>query len=124
MIYGKSGKFWLGRLRDYPDIMTQGRTLKELEDNVRDAHQMMVLDDVPDDYELKEITCSGKSRSCPPRNGGLAADEAQSQSSALNSSATGNRKPGSTCSPSRKAPAPMIRRSVSEWQISTNCSSG
>jgi hypothetical protein len=28
MIYWKSGKFWLGRLREYPDIMTQGRTLK------------------------------------------------------------------------------------------------
>jgi len=55
MIYWKSGKFWLGRLREFPDIMTQGRTLKELEENMRDAYQMMVLDDVPEDYSLKEI---------------------------------------------------------------------
>jgi predicted RNase H-like HicB family nuclease len=47
MIYWKSGKFWLGRLREFPDLMTQGRTLKELEENMRDAHQMMILDDVP-----------------------------------------------------------------------------
>jgi predicted RNase H-like HicB family nuclease len=46
MIYWKSDKFWLGCLREFPDIMTQGRTLKELEENMRDACQMMVLDDV------------------------------------------------------------------------------
>ena len=55
MIYWKSDKFWLGRLREFPDIMTQGRTLKELEENMRDAWQMMVMDDVPEDYALKEI---------------------------------------------------------------------
>lgn len=34
MIYWKSGKFWLGKLEEHPEIMTQGRTLKE-----RDSHQ-------------------------------------------------------------------------------------
>jgi predicted RNase H-like HicB family nuclease len=47
MIYWKEGKFWLGKLRDHPEIMTQGRTLKELEENLRDAYAMMVLDDAP-----------------------------------------------------------------------------
>ena len=55
LIYWKSDKFWLGRLREFPDIMTQGRTLKELEENMRDAYQMMVMDDVPEGYALKEI---------------------------------------------------------------------
>ena len=55
MIYWKSDKFWLGRLRECSDIMTQGRTLKELEENMRDAYRMMVLDDVPEGYALKEI---------------------------------------------------------------------
>jgi predicted RNase H-like HicB family nuclease len=55
MIYWKSDKFWLGRLREYPEIMTQGRTLKELEENMRDAYRMMILDDVPEGYSLKEI---------------------------------------------------------------------
>ena len=55
MIYWKSDKFWLGRLREFPDIMTQGRTLKELEENMRDAYRMMVLDDVPEGYAIKEI---------------------------------------------------------------------
>jgi predicted RNase H-like HicB family nuclease len=55
MIYWKSDKFWLGRLREHPEIMTQGRTLKELEENMRDAYQLMVMEDVPRDYALKEI---------------------------------------------------------------------
>jgi len=46
MICWKSDKFWLGCLREFPDIMTQGRMLKELDENMRDACQMMVLDDV------------------------------------------------------------------------------
>ncbi|MBI4325388.1 MAG: hypothetical protein HY674_09005, partial [Chloroflexi bacterium] len=34
MIYWKSDQLWLGRLRKSPDIMTQGRTLKVLEENM------------------------------------------------------------------------------------------
>jgi len=55
LIYWKSDKFWLGRLVEHPEIMTQGRTLKELEENIRDAYQLMVLEDVPDDYAVKEV---------------------------------------------------------------------
>jgi predicted RNase H-like HicB family nuclease len=55
MIYWKSDKFWLGRLVEHPDIMTQGRTLKELEENMRDAYRLMVLEDVPGDYQIKQI---------------------------------------------------------------------
>ena len=55
MIYWKSGKFWLGRVVEHPEIMTQGRTLKELEENIRDAYQLMVLEDVPADYAVKEV---------------------------------------------------------------------
>jgi len=55
MIYWKSEKFWLGRLTEHPEIMTQGRTLKELEENMREAYQLMVLEDVPEGYAIKEI---------------------------------------------------------------------
>jgi hypothetical protein len=30
-------------------------TFEELEDNLRDAYRLMVMDDVPDSYEIKEI---------------------------------------------------------------------
>jgi predicted RNase H-like HicB family nuclease len=35
--------------------MTQGRTLKELEENIRDAYVMMVMDDVPEQHREKAI---------------------------------------------------------------------
>ena len=55
MIYWKSGKFWLGKLKAHPEIMTQGKTLKELEANLKDAYHMMVMEDVPDTYQEKAI---------------------------------------------------------------------
>jgi predicted RNase H-like HicB family nuclease len=35
--------------------MTQGKTLKELEENIIDAYKLLVLDDVPEEHEAKEI---------------------------------------------------------------------
>ena len=55
MIYWKSEKFWVGKLLEHPEIMTQGESLEELEENIKDAYHLMVLDDVPESYEMKEI---------------------------------------------------------------------
>ncbi len=56
MIYWKGEKFWLGKLLEHPEIMTQGETVEELEENIKDAYYFMVLDDVPDDHQIKEIS--------------------------------------------------------------------
>ena len=55
MIYWKADKFWLGKLLERPEIMTQGETLPELEENLKDAYLMMAMDDVPQEYKLKAI---------------------------------------------------------------------
>ena len=55
MVYWKSKKFWLGKLLEHPEIMTQGRTLNELEENIQDAYRMMVMDDVPKKHQVKEV---------------------------------------------------------------------
>ncbi len=55
MVYWKSDKFWLGKLLEYPEIMTQGETQEELEENLKEAFRLMVLEDVPDTYEMREI---------------------------------------------------------------------
>jgi predicted RNase H-like HicB family nuclease len=55
MIYWKGDKYWLGKLLEHPEIMTQGETLEELEENLRDAYHLMVLEDVPDEHQVKEI---------------------------------------------------------------------
>lgn len=55
MIYWKSQDFWLGKLLEHPEIMTQGETLEELEENLRDAYLSMAMEDVPPDYKKKDI---------------------------------------------------------------------
>ncbi|MCP4372074.1 MAG: type II toxin-antitoxin system HicB family antitoxin [Deltaproteobacteria bacterium] len=55
MIYWKTEKFWVGKLLEHPEIMTQGETLKEFEENLKDAYLLMATDDVPETYEMKEI---------------------------------------------------------------------
>lgn len=47
MIYWKGEKFWLGKLLEHPNIMTQGETIEELIENIKDAYKLMVPDDVP-----------------------------------------------------------------------------
>jgi predicted RNase H-like HicB family nuclease len=55
MVYWKSEKYWLGKLLDHPEIMTQGETLEELEENIKEAYLLMAMDEVPEEYQLKEI---------------------------------------------------------------------
>jgi len=52
MIYWKGEKFWLGKLLEYPEIMTQGETLEELEENIRDVFKLMVRDDAGTENEM------------------------------------------------------------------------
>jgi predicted RNase H-like HicB family nuclease len=56
MVYWKGEHFWVGKLLEHPEIMTQGETLGELEENLKDAYRAMVLDDVPESFQTKEIT--------------------------------------------------------------------
>ena len=55
MIYWKGEKYWLGKLLEHPEIMTQGETLGELEENIKDAYLLMAMDDVPEEHKMKEI---------------------------------------------------------------------
>ena len=56
LIYWKGKRYWLGKLVENPEIMSQGRTLKELIENIKDAYYQMTLDDVPSDYRTLEIS--------------------------------------------------------------------
>jgi len=56
MVYWKGEKFWLGKILEHPEIMSQGETLEELEENLKDAYKLMLMYDVPSDYQLKEIS--------------------------------------------------------------------
>jgi predicted RNase H-like HicB family nuclease len=56
MVYWKGERFWLGKFMEYPEIMTQGETIEELEENLRDAYLMMVMEDVPEGYQTKMVS--------------------------------------------------------------------
>ena len=55
MAVWKGERFWLGKLLEHPEIMTQGETLEELEENIKDAYHLMAMEDVPEGYTTKEI---------------------------------------------------------------------
>ena len=55
MVYWKGEQFWLGKLLEHPEVMTQGETVEELEENLRDAYRLLILDDVPADAQLKDL---------------------------------------------------------------------
>ena len=55
MVYWKGDKFWLGKLMEHPEIMTQGETVEELEENLKDAYRSVMMDDVPEKFEVKQI---------------------------------------------------------------------
>jgi predicted RNase H-like HicB family nuclease len=55
MIYWKADKFWVGKLLEHPEIMTQGETLEELEENMREAYIMMKMEDVPEKHKVKKL---------------------------------------------------------------------
>lgn len=55
LIYWRGEEFWLGKLLEHPEIMTQGRTIAELEKNVREAYLLMAMDDVLEKYRVKSV---------------------------------------------------------------------
>jgi predicted RNase H-like HicB family nuclease len=48
LVYWKSEKYYLGKILEHPEIMTQGETVEELVENIKDAYYLMVFDDIPD----------------------------------------------------------------------------
>ncbi len=46
-IYWKDGEFWLGYLEEYPDYMTQGATMDELKENLKDLFADLTSGKIP-----------------------------------------------------------------------------
>ncbi len=55
MVYWKGKRYWVGKLLDHPEIMSQGKTVKELEANLKEAFLLMAMDDVPERHKVKAI---------------------------------------------------------------------
>jgi predicted RNase H-like HicB family nuclease len=55
MVYWKGEQFWLGKILEHPEIMSQGETLEDLEEHLKDAYRLMVLEDVPEHAQVKAL---------------------------------------------------------------------
>jgi len=54
-IYWKDDDMWLGYLEEYPDYMTQGQTIEELQDNLRDIFKDLTSGDIPCVRKVAEL---------------------------------------------------------------------
>ncbi len=47
---------WLGHFEEFPDYMTQGQTLEELEENLRDLYLYLTSGEIPGVRRVSELT--------------------------------------------------------------------
>jgi predicted RNase H-like HicB family nuclease len=58
LVYWQDGEWIVGRLRERPDVFSQGRSLPDLEENIKEALFLMQatdFQDLPPDYQVKEL---------------------------------------------------------------------
>ena len=54
-IYWQDGQFWLGYLEEYPDYMTQGESLKDLQEQLRDLYADLSGGHIPAVRKVAEL---------------------------------------------------------------------
>jgi len=52
-------QMWLGYFEDYPDYLTQGASLADLEDNLRDLHRDLTSGQMPGIRKVSELSVAG-----------------------------------------------------------------
>ncbi len=57
-IYWQDGDKWLGYFEEFPDYMTQGESLDELQENLRDLHQELTGGNIPSVRRAAELALS------------------------------------------------------------------
>ena len=54
-VYWQDGEMWLGYLEEYPDYMSQGETLAELKENLKDIISDLQSGDIPCVRKVAEL---------------------------------------------------------------------
>ena len=57
-IYWQDDGMWLGYLEDYPDYMTQGESIEELQDNLKDIYKELASGTIPHVRKVAELQVS------------------------------------------------------------------
>jgi predicted RNase H-like HicB family nuclease len=54
-VYWQDGDMWLGHLEEYPDYMTQGESLANLEEHLADLHADLTSGSIPCVRKVAEL---------------------------------------------------------------------
>ena len=54
-VYWQDQGVWLGYVENYPDYMTQGETLEELQENLRDLYSDLTGGEIPGVRQVAEL---------------------------------------------------------------------
>jgi predicted RNase H-like HicB family nuclease len=54
-VYWADQDMWLGYLEEYPDYMTQGESLAELQENLRDIYKELTGGNIPNVRRVAEL---------------------------------------------------------------------
>jgi len=54
-VYWQDGDMWLGYLENYPDYMTQGVSIEELKENLRDVYKDLTSGVIPSVRKVDEL---------------------------------------------------------------------
>ncbi len=54
-VYYQEGDMWVGWLEEYPDYRTQGTSLDELKENLKDLYQDLSTDKIPNARRRGEL---------------------------------------------------------------------
>jgi predicted RNase H-like HicB family nuclease len=54
-VYWQDGDFWIGYLEEFPDYMTQAKSLEELQENLRDLLSDLTGGEIPGVRRVAEL---------------------------------------------------------------------
>ena len=54
-VYWQDGDMWIGHLEEFPDYMTQGESLEELRDNLKDLYAELTSGQIPGVRRVAEL---------------------------------------------------------------------
>ncbi len=54
-VYWKEEDMWIGYLEEYPDYMTQGKTMEELKENLKDIYNELTSGNIPSVRRVAEL---------------------------------------------------------------------
>jgi len=58
IVYWQDKDFWIGYLQDYPDYLTQGETLEDLKEHLKDLYRDITGGQIPGIRKVGELVVS------------------------------------------------------------------